>query len=234
MARCSAEPTTSRSGCGSAPASQRAERRRAGRSRPPGRPRRTGRGAAAATSVDSIRRRERRVGGRAAAGRRRPGSRRSPRPPGRRPAASARMSSASLIETPPKPSSSRSVPFMTARERASPAASGRRSARAPRHGPTSRAWPRPRSPPGTGRARSPRAVARSPSTHRQPVVRVLVDGAQTREVLDRGGHPGRLEPADHRRAEPPDLGRVVAERADPDRRVAGFAGQVEDRARRRR
>ena len=58
---------------------------------------------------------------------------------------------------------------------------------------------------------------------------VLVDGAQTREVLDRGGHPGRLQPADHRRAEPPDLRRVVAERADPHRRVAGLARQIEDR-----
>ena len=90
--------------------------------------------------------------------------------------------------------------------------------------------------PGPGRDRRPErdelvrlerlAVA---ADHGQLVMGVLVDGAQPREVLDRGGHPGRLEPADHRRAQPPDLGRVVAERADPHRRVAGLAGQVEDR-----
>ena len=70
------------------------------------------------------------------------------------------------------------------------------------------------------------SVSRSPRTTASPWWRVLVDGlAQTREVLDRGGHAGRLQPADHRRAEPPDLRRVVAERADPERRVAGFAAR---------
>ena len=61
------------------------------------------------------------------------------------------------------------------------------------------------------------------------VVRVLVHGTETREVLDRSGHPGRLEAADHRRPVPGDRGRVVAERADAHRRVARLGRQVEDR-----
>ena len=55
------------------------------------------------------------------------------------------------------------------------------------------------------------------------------DGTETREVLDRSGHPGRLEAADHRRPVPGDRGRVVAERADAHRRVARLGRQVEDR-----
>jgi hypothetical protein len=65
--------------------------------------------------------------------------------------------------------------------------------------------------------------------HTQRVMRVLVHGPEAREVLDRGGHPGRLEAADHRRPMPGDGGRVVPERADAHRHVAGLGCEVEDR-----
>ena len=57
------------------------------------------------------------------------------------------------------------------------------------------------------------------STTASPWCVSLATCAEPREVLDRGGHAGRLEAADHRRAVPPDRRRVVAERADPERRV---------------
>ena len=54
--------------------------------------------------------------------------------------------------------------------------------------------------------------------------------AETREVLDRGGHAGRLQPADHRRPEPPDA--PPGRRRTSGSRAPAFAGlgrEVEDR-----
>ena len=130
------------------------------------------------------------------------------------------MSSASLIDTPAKPRSSRSVSVITVRDRVagrvgSPVSAGTATwadiaslapaAIAARNGTSSFAS----------------SVSTVAAHHRQLVMRVLVDGAQTREVLDRGGHPGRLQPADHRRAEPPDGRRVVAERPDAEAALPG-------------
>ncbi len=64
--------------------------------------------------------------------------------------------------------------------------------------------------------------------HRQTVVRVGRDVPHPRGVLDRGGHPGRLQPADHRGPVPPDGRRRVPERPDPERRVGGVRGQIQD------
>ena len=129
------------------------------------------------------------------------------------PWARACMSSASLIVSPRKPSPSRSVPPMTVRDSvagsvASPVSAGT----ATWADITSRA---PAAIPARNGANSfASRSAALPCDDTELVMRVLVHGTETREVLDRGGHPGRLEAADHRRPVPGDRGRVVAERAD--------------------
>ena len=164
MARWSAEPTTSRSGGGPAAASQdrRSARRalEASSSSGSNKPR-----AAAAPSVSSIRR----WAGRS-------GAHRSRSIPARiaamistawaAPWASACMSSASLIVNPPKPELGRAACRPSRSVTASRGGSGRRSVPAPRRGPTSPAWPRPRWPPGTARTRGRRGRRRSPARHR--------------------------------------------------------------------
>ena len=61
------------------------------------------------------------------------------------------------------------------------------------------------------------------------VVGVLGKRAQTREVLRRCGHAGRLEATDHRRPMTADRPRVVAERADPERRVLPLGSEIDGR-----
>ena len=68
-----------------------------------------------------------------------------------------------------------------------------------------------------------------PEHDTERVVGVLGKRAQTREVLRRGGHPGRLEAADHRRPVTADRPRIVAERADPERRVVRLGGEIDGR-----
>ena len=144
------------------------------------------------------------------------------------PWASACMSSASLIVNPPKPSPSRSTPPMTVRDRVagrvgSPVSAGTATwaditSRAPaamaaRNGANS--WPS-------------RSLG-TPLHDTERVVGVLGQRAQTREVLRRGGHAGRLEAADHRRPMTADRARVVAERADAERRVGRLGGEIDGR-----
>ena len=64
---------------------------------------------------------------------------------------------------------------------------------------------------------------------RQLVVGVDGDVAEPGEVLARRGDTGRVEPANERRPETPDLDRIVAERADADGRVRRVGRDVEDR-----
>ena len=72
-------------------------------------------------------------------------------------------------------------------------------------------------------------VVGAPRHDTERVVRVLGQRAQTREVLRRGGHPGRLEAADHRRPMTADRSRIVAERADAERRVVRLGGEIDGR-----
>ena len=90
--------------------------------------------------------------------------------------------------------------------------------------------------PGPGRDRRPERrqlvsveVRARATDHGPTVMRVVGRCPQPREVLDRGGHPGRLQPADHRRPVPPDRRRVVPERARAHRRVRRFRGEVDGR-----
>ena len=65
--------------------------------------------------------------------------------------------------------------------------------------------------------------------HRHAVMRVDGRLAQAREVLDPRRHARSLQATDHRRPQSPDLGRVIPERADPERRVDRVGRDVHDR-----
>ena len=142
------------------------------------------------------------------------------------PWASACISSASLIVIPSKPSSPRSVPSNTARDRVagrvgSPVSPG--TAMCDGHdGSRARRDGRPE------RDELVRLdVVAAAVDDAQAVVGVVGRGAQPREVLDRCGHTGRLEPAHHRRPVPGDRRRIAAERADPEGRIRRLGRQVE-------
>ncbi len=138
------------------------------------------------------------------------------------------MSSASLIVTPWKPSSSRSSPVITARDRvAGRVASPVRAGTAMWADMASRAPAAMAARNGTSVVAS--SVARSASTDPEPVVGVLANRAEPRKVLDRGRHARTLEPADHGRAQARNGSRIVAERANPERRIGRFGREVQDR-----
>ena len=144
------------------------------------------------------------------------------------PWASARMSSASLIVSPPKPSSSRSVPPITVRDSVA-GRSGRRSVPAPRRGPTSRAGRRPRSPPGTGRARAPRGRRRSRARHRARGACPGPAAPSPGKCLTVAATPADWRPRTIAApCRPTAAGSSPNERM-PERRVARFGREVEDR-----
>ncbi len=68
-----------------------------------------------------------------------------------------------------------------------------------------------------------------PGHQRQLVVRIRGRVAGAREVLGRRGHAVVLQAADGRRREPPDGLRIVAEAADPERRIGRIVGHVAHR-----
>ena len=138
------------------------------------------------------------------------------------------MSSASLMVTPSKPNSPRSRSVMTARDKVAGerrVAGQRRDGDMARHHQT-----RPRRDAGTEWRQLPglQPVARGRDDG-PAVMRVGGGITQTREVLDRGGHPGPLQPGHHRRAEDGHLRGIVAERADAHGRVVRIGRHVQGR-----